>query len=135
MSPRAHVAKFCGQLRLIRSVLRVSKFSVLKLIEIVILWVYYTIPFDFSLFRHFWVSLFNVLNYVVWLRITEEGSVPEMCIWPPDWDCNVCLTGGRLVGDLVGTSLRLDATGRRPVGHRSPTSHRPVADRSPTKSI
>ena len=28
------------------------KFSVLKLIEIVILWVYYTIPFGFSLFRH-----------------------------------------------------------------------------------
>ena len=32
------VAKFCGRLRLIRSVLRASKFSELKLIEIVILW-------------------------------------------------------------------------------------------------
>ena len=30
-----------------------SRFFVL--IEIVILWVYYTIPFGFSLFRHFWV--------------------------------------------------------------------------------
>ena len=30
-----------------------SKFSELKLIEIVILWVYYTMPYDFSLFRHF----------------------------------------------------------------------------------
>ena len=49
----AHGAKFYGRLRIIRSVLRVSKFSVLKLIEIVILWVYYTIPFGFSLFRHF----------------------------------------------------------------------------------
>ena len=30
--------------------------------------------------------------------------------------------GGRgLVGDLIGTSLRLDATGRRPIGDRSPT--------------
>ena len=43
MSPRAHVAKFYVRLQLIRSVLRASKFSVLKLIEIVILWVYYTI--------------------------------------------------------------------------------------------
>ena len=38
-SPRAHVAKFYGLLRLIRSVLRASKFSVLKLTEIVVLWV------------------------------------------------------------------------------------------------
>ena len=53
-SPRAHVAKFYGRLRLIRSVLRASKFAVLKLIEIVILWVYYTTPFGFSFFRHFW---------------------------------------------------------------------------------
>ena len=51
-SLRTHVAKFYGQLRLIRSVLRVSKCSELTLIEIVILWVYYTIPFGFSLFRH-----------------------------------------------------------------------------------
>ena len=28
--------------------------SVLNLNEIIILWVYYTIPFGFSLFRHFW---------------------------------------------------------------------------------
>ena len=39
--------------------LRASKFSVLKLIEIVILWVYYTIPFGFSLFRHFWLLTFQ----------------------------------------------------------------------------
>ena len=37
-------------------------------------------------------------------------------------------TDRRLVGDLVGTSLRLVATGRRPVGDRSPTSRRSVAD-------
>ena len=53
-SPRTHVAKFYGRLRLIRCVLRASIFSVLQLIEIVILWVYYTIPFGFSFFRHFW---------------------------------------------------------------------------------
>ena len=43
-----------SRLRLIRSVLRASKFSVLKLIEIVILWVNHTIPFGFSSLRHFW---------------------------------------------------------------------------------
>ena len=29
----------------------------------------------------FVISLFNFLNYFVWLRITDEGSVPEMRIW------------------------------------------------------
>ena len=48
-SPRAHVAKFYGRLRLIRIILRASKFAVLKFIEIVILWVYYTIPLGFQL--------------------------------------------------------------------------------------
>ena len=58
------VAKFYGRLRLVRSVLRASKFSVLKLTEIVILLVYYTIPFGFSLFlalfgHHFSNTLFG----------------------------------------------------------------------------
>ena len=30
---------------------------------------------------HFWAPLFNFLNYFVWLRVTYEGSVPEMRIW------------------------------------------------------
>ena len=78
-SPRAHVAKFYGRLRLIRSVWRASKFSVfLKFIEIVILWVYYTIPFGISLFWHFLVITFQLFELHVWLRITDEGSVPEM---------------------------------------------------------
>ena len=53
----------------------------LKLIEIVIMWVYYTIPFGFSLFWHFLVITFQHLILHVWLRITDEGSVPEMRIW------------------------------------------------------
>ena len=50
-------------------------YYVLKLTEIVILWVYYTIPFGLSLFfGTFWASLFNfLLKYFVWLRITDEG--------------------------------------------------------------
>ena len=61
-SPRAHVAKFYGRLRLIRSVLRASKFSVLKLIEIVIFGVHYTIHFGFNLLRHFWDNTFQLLK-------------------------------------------------------------------------
>ena len=58
-SPRAHEAKFYNRLRLIRCVLGASKVTVLKLIEIVILWVYYTIPFGFSLFWHFRTTIYN----------------------------------------------------------------------------
>ena len=75
------VVKFYGQLRLIRSVLRTSKFSVLKLIEIVTLWVYYTIPFGFTLFRHFRANIFYFWNHYVLRRITDEGSLPVMRIW------------------------------------------------------
>ena len=44
-------------------------------------WVYYTIPFGFTLFWHFWTYISNFWNYFLWLRITDEGSVPEMRIW------------------------------------------------------
>ena len=56
--PGAHVANFYGRLRLICSVLRASKLSVLKLIEIVFFGVYYTFPFGLSFFRHFWIIIF-----------------------------------------------------------------------------
>ena len=80
-SPEAHVAKFYGRLRLICNVVKASKFSVLKLIEIVILWVYYTIPFGLSFFGTFGALFFTFFNYFLWLRITDEDSIPEMCIW------------------------------------------------------
>ena len=47
------IAKFYGWLRLFRSVLRASKLSVFRLIENVILWAYYTIPFCLTFFWHF----------------------------------------------------------------------------------
>ena len=56
-------------------------FNILNLIEIVILWVYYTIHFGFSLFRHFWGITLNFLSYFVRLRIKDKGAVPEMRIW------------------------------------------------------
>ena len=52
--------------------LRASEFSVLKLIEIVILWVYYTIPFGFSLVLALSGNHFNFWNNFVWLRITDD---------------------------------------------------------------
>ena len=59
------------------------------------LWVYYTIPFSFSLFSFFilffifffggggGVSLVNFFKITLfgYLRITDEGSVPEMRAW------------------------------------------------------
>ena len=82
VSSKAHVAMFYVRLQLIRSVLRASKFSVLKFIEIVILWIYYMASLLASAsFGTFVTSLFNFLNYFVWLMITDEGSVPEMRIW------------------------------------------------------
>ena len=66
---------------LIRSVWRASKFWVLKLIEIVILLVYYTIPFGFSLCWHFRVNIFYIYYHFVWRGIADEGSLPEMRIW------------------------------------------------------
>ena len=80
-SPRAHVSKLYGQLRLIRSCLGASKFSVLKSFEIVILWVYNTISFDFSLFWHVWDISFQLLKIRFSLRFTDEGPVPEIRIW------------------------------------------------------
>ena len=51
------------------------------LVEIVILWIYYIASLLASAsFGTFVTSLFNFLNYFVWLRITDEGSVPEMRI-------------------------------------------------------
>ena len=59
----AHVVKFYGRLRLICSVLRASKFAALKLIEIVILWVFYTIPFGLTSSGTFGTLFFNLFNY------------------------------------------------------------------------
>ena len=64
---------------MIRSALRASTFSVLKLIEIVILLIYYMASLlATASFGTFVTSLFNLFNYFVWLRITDEGSVPFM---------------------------------------------------------
>ena len=73
-----HTPSFCRNLVIFRSkdmyleesltrsstVIEHQNFPWLKLIEIVILWVYYTIPFGFRLFWHFWSLLFNFLSYM-----------------------------------------------------------------------
>ena len=34
-------------------------------------------------FRHFWgINVQPFVNYFVWLRIIDEGSIPDMRIWP-----------------------------------------------------
>ena len=50
------------------------KFSELKLIEIVILWVNYTIPYGFSVFRHFLGITYYLFKFFVWLIITDEAQ-------------------------------------------------------------
>ena len=67
---------------MIRSLLRASKFSVLKLIVIVIFG-FITPSLLASVYDvcPFWASLFNFLNYNVLVRITDEGSILEIHIW------------------------------------------------------
>ena len=82
-SPRAHVVKFYSRLRLICCVWRASKFSVFRIDSRRNSVGLLDHPFWLRLvFRHFWASIFqSCINYPVWLRITDEGSVPEMHIW------------------------------------------------------
>ena len=82
-SSRAHVAKFYRRLRLICSVWRASTFSVFKIDWNCNSWVYYTIFFGSVLYLGTFggINFQLFVNYFVWPRITDEGSVPEMCIW------------------------------------------------------
>ena len=115
VSPRAHVAKFCVRLQLIRRVLRASKFSVLKFIEILILWIYYMPSLLASAsFGTFVTSLFNFLSYFVWLRITDEGSVHEMRIW------SILLMKSDLNGVYILISFYISTTSLTADGPESP---------------
>ena len=55
--------------------------NILKLTEIVILWVMTPSLLASACFGTIGASICNFWNYCVWLRITDEGSVPEMRIW------------------------------------------------------
>ena len=72
----------------------------LKLIEIVILWVYYTIPFGFSFFRDFLGIIFQLYQLPFWLRITDEGSIPEMRI------CSILI----IISDLNGVYILVEVS-------------------------
>ena len=77
----AHAIKFYGRRRLIRSIIRPSiYFSLLKLSEIVILWLCYTIPFAFSFFGSF-EHCFSFLKLLILLRTSDKGSIPDIRIW------------------------------------------------------
>ena len=77
----AHAAKFYSRLQLIRSVSRASTFSMLKFIEILIFGVYSPSLLASVCFGPLVISLFNFFSYFLWLRITDDVSVPEMRIW------------------------------------------------------
>ena len=79
-SPRAHVARFYGRPRLIRSVLRASKFSVKIDRNCKFLGLLHH-PFWLKLLSALFGIIFQLYNYFLWLRITDEGSIPEMRIW------------------------------------------------------
>ena len=52
-------------------------FLYIKMITNILFWMNY-------IYWYTWLielSIFNFWNYFVWLRITDEGSVPEMRIW------------------------------------------------------
>ena len=82
-SPMGNVAKFYSRLRLVCSVWRTSKFPCLKFIEIVILWVYNTIPFGFSLHKlgTFGTSIFNHYLTTCLAKDHWRGLVHEIRIW------------------------------------------------------
>ena len=97
-SQRAHVAKFYGLHRLIRSVLRASNFSLLV----------FKIDLNFNFIGFFTPSIlastcfarpnlyasdFNLLLYFVWLSITDEGSNFKYEEWAydPYWIVNTIL--------------------------------------------
>ena len=52
----------------------------IKLIEIIIVWVYYNNPFGFSFFGTF-LSTFSTFETTIRRRITDKSSLPEMRIW------------------------------------------------------
>ena len=72
-------------------------------------------------FGAFMTSLFNFLNYFVWLRITDEGYVPEMRIWSillMKSDSKLCIHLDLFLYFTV--SLLVDQ--RVPRGHKQPSS-------------
>ena len=68
--------KFYGRLSL-----KASKFSVLKLFDIVIFVGLLHHPFSLQLVLARFGHLLSTFENTFWLRITDEGSVPEMRIW------------------------------------------------------
>ena len=56
--------------------------SCLKWIEIVIVWVYYTISFAVSFVKQFGALLFLFFNLYFGLRVTGEGAVPKLSYDP-----------------------------------------------------
>ena len=81
--PKAHLAKFYCLLRLIGSVWKASKFSVYKIDWKCNFVGFVHHPFWLQLvFGTFFAITFQLFKLSLLLSITDEGSVPQMCIWP-----------------------------------------------------
>ena len=78
-------------------------------------------------FRHFWsIKCQPLLNYFVWLRITDEGSVPEMRIWSIlliKSDLKWCMHLSRSLFSCFNYLVSVSAGGPRSTrGHMLPSS-------------
>ena len=86
----------------------------------------FRIPFGFSLIWHFLGITFQLLNYFVWLRITDEGSVPEMRIWSIlliKSDLKWCIHLSRSLFLYFNYLVSITACGpMSPRGHMKPSS-------------
>ena len=83
-------------------------------------------PFWLYLVLALWVYIFNFLNYFLWLRITDEGSVPEMRIWSISLiksDLKWCIHLSRSLFFNFNYLVSVTAGGpRSPRGHMKPSS-------------
>ena len=85
-------------------------------------------PFRHRLvFRHFWgINFQPFVNYFVWLRIIDEGSVPELRIWSIlliKSDLKWCIHLSRSLFMYFNYLVSLTAVGpRSPQGHMKPSS-------------
>ena len=83
-------------------------------VETIFTWVCHVFGLWISNIPRYFILLFNFWNYFVWLRITDEGSVPEMRIWSIlliKSDLKLCKHSSKsiflyLIWDLIGQKFQ-----------------------------
>ena len=138
-SPRAHVAKFYDRLRLIRSVWEHQNFYVK---------IDWKCNFMGLLHHPFWLYLnlalsgnhFQRLKPLVWLRVTDEGSLPEMRIWSIlliEYDLKWCIHLSRSLFSYPGLVRfpMLSMWSLQPYGASIPSCRTQCSSRSRRKGV